>query len=176
VSALILQLEDSGKLAIGDPIYKYLPKQYPNVDPNITIKQLLEHSSGIFDYLNDDSLFTILNDAYGSHPGKRWSPEEILMNYVGTPHFKAGASYRYSNTNYLLLGLIAEKVTGNSAAHEIHRRFLDPLGLTHTFCCWEDSIPAGFCHNWNAAPDSLTPSLDYYSIDKSAQLTMANTA
>ncbi len=175
MSALILQLEDSGKLAIGDPIYKYLPAQYPNVDPNITIKQLLEHSSGIYDYLNDDPNFTLLNMAYFTDPGKRWTPEEILQTYVGPSNFQAGTSYQYSNTNYLLLGLIVHTVTGNSAAKEIHRRFLAPLGLTHTFCCWEDYIPSGFCHNWTPG-DTLMQSNDYFSILKAAQLTMANTA
>ncbi len=175
VATLILQLEDSGKLSIRDPIYKYLPS-YPNVDPGITIKQLLEHSSGTYDYIHDDPANTLLIDAYFANQSKRWTVDEILQNYVKTRVFTAGADYKFSNTDYLLLGLIAEKVTGNALSAEIHRRFLAPLGLTHTLCCWSDSLPTGFAHNYTAAPDEFTPSNDYFGTDKSAQLTMANAA
>ena len=177
-SALILSLEDSGKLSISDPIGKYLPRLYMNIDPNITVKQLLEHSSGLFDYVNDDSTYALLNDAYGMNPTHHWTADEILQSYVGPRHFSAGATYQYSNTNYLVLGLVADSAARRPAADEMHSRFFAPLGLTHTLCGWADSIPPPerFPHNWTASPDSLTPSNDYSSIDKTAPLSVANTA
>ncbi len=175
VAALILQLRDEGKLSLSDSISKYLPR-YPNVDSTITIAELLDHSSGLYDYLNDDPAQRALRDAYENDPAKHWTPAEILDSFVGPENFKPGQGYRYSNTDYLLLGLIADSITHQSTANEVHRRFLSPLQMSHTFCSWEDSIPANFPHNYSDYIPSIHRSVDYYSIDKTAQLTMANTA
>jgi len=168
-SALILQLQEEGKLSINDSISNYLPT-FPNIDSTITIKQLLNHSSGIFDYVNDDTTHALLNSAYFEEPEKVWSVEEILQNYVQAPRFKPGKSYRYSNTNYLLLGMIAEKVTGRSYTQEVRERFFTPFGLTHTFFGWADSITLPFPHYYTASNGS-EPGFDFYSIPRTAQLT-----
>lgn len=175
IAALILQLRDEGKLSLTDSIHKFLPAS-PNVDSTITIAQLLDHSSGIYDYLNDDPAQQLLVDAYINDPTKVWTPQEILDSFVGPENFKPGKGYRYSNTDYLLLGLIADSITHNSASAEIHSRFLSKLGLTHTLCSWEDSIPTNFPHNYSAYNTTTGSSTDYYSINKTAQLTEANTA
>ncbi|HEX5316835.1 MAG TPA: serine hydrolase [Candidatus Kapabacteria bacterium] len=175
IAALILQLRDEGKLSLTDSIHKFLPA-YPNVDSTITIVQLLDHSSGLYDYLNDDPAQQLLVDAYINDPTKIWTPQEILDSFVGAENFKPGKGYRYSNTDFLLLGLIADSVTHNSASAEIHSRFLSKLVLTHTLCSWEDSIPTNFPHNYSAYNPTIQSSVDYYSIDKTAQLTEANTA
>jgi D-alanyl-D-alanine carboxypeptidase len=170
VSALIMKLVDAGKLSIKDSIYKWLPRQYPNVDSEITIEMLLNHSSGIFDYVNDDTDQTVLYDQYETEPGKVWTADTILLNYVKAPNFKPGTNYQYSNTNFVLLGLIAERVGGSSLRNLIHSNLIDQLKLTKTFFGGEDSITMDFSHNWSAA-DSKFPSTDLIFIDKTAQLT-----
>jgi D-alanyl-D-alanine carboxypeptidase len=173
VSALIFKLQEQGKLSIKDSIHTWLPS-FPNIDSNITIKQLLEHSSGIFDYLNDDSTNAVIEQAYGIDPLHVWTPEEILNEHVGHPNFKAGKSYKYSNTNFLMLGMIAAKASGMSAAQAMHHYLLDSLGLSSICPAWEDSLMEPVAHNW--FPGSDYPSTDFYVIPKTAQLTSANTA
>jgi D-alanyl-D-alanine carboxypeptidase len=170
VTALIMRMQDSGKLSIKDSIYKWLPKHYPNVDSAITIEMLLNHSSGIYDYVNDDTNVTVLTDQYETDPSKVWTADEILMNYVHAPNFKPGTNYKYSNTNFVLLGVIAQQVGKTSLRNLLHQNFIDPLKLTHTFVGGLDTIPVLFAHNWSPA-DNQNPSVDYYEIDKTAQLT-----
>lgn len=173
VAALILKLQEEGKLSIKDSLKKWLPT-YPNIDSTITIKQLLEHSSGIYDYLNDDPSNVIINQAYAYDPEHVWTPEEILTSHVGAPNFKPGKSYRYSNTNFLLLGMIAAKATGMTAAQAIHHYFLDPLAIGHVVPAWEDSVHDVVAHQW--FPIGQYPSEDFSDIPKTAQLTSAHTA
>ncbi len=92
------------------------------------------------------------------------------MTFVGPPNFKPGTSYRYSNTNFVLAGLIAERVGEAKLGEQIHSNFIDPLKLTHTFFGGDDSITMTFAHNWSPF-DSTDPAVDYYDIDKTAQLT-----
>jgi D-alanyl-D-alanine carboxypeptidase len=169
-AALIMKLQDEGKLSIKDSLHKWLPK-YPNIDTNITIEQLLNHSSGIFDFFNDDTNGTVIYDEYVLDPTHVWTPLEILDSFVGPPNFKAGTSYRYSNTNFLLLGLIAEKAGNADLGLQIHQNFIDPLGLTHTFFGGEDNITIPFVDNWTLT-DTARMS-DFGSLDKTAQLTGA---
>lgn len=171
VTALIMKLQDEGKLSIKDSIGKWLLKKYPNVDGAITIEQLLNHSSGIYDYLNDDPNYTVFL-AFYYDPGKRWTPDSILFNHVGPPNFKPGTSYQYSNTNFMLAGLIAEHAGGAPLGMQLHKNFIDPLKLTRTFFGGEDSIPLQFAHNWTYA-DTSNPEIDYYDVEKTGQLSGA---
>jgi D-alanyl-D-alanine carboxypeptidase len=98
------------------------------IDARITVRQLLDHTSGLRDYLVDAKL----DKATRADPTKVWTPAMALA-YVGKPLAPPGAGYHYSNTNYVLLGLIAERVTGRTLAQEYRTRFLDPLGLRSTF-------------------------------------------
>jgi CubicO group peptidase (beta-lactamase class C family) len=174
-AALILQLVDDGMLSLSDPIKKFIGP-YPNVDSNATIEQLLNHSSGIYDYLNDDPTLAVLNETYLFNADKVMSPDTILFKYVGPKNFNAGLSYKYCNTGFLLLGLIAEKITGKSYGHLVHQRFLAPLGLEHTFVGWEDSIKGTFAHNWIGDDDTVDELYDIGDIVKTGQLSMAHAA
>ncbi len=174
ITALIFKLQEEGKLSINDSLFKWLPS-YTYVDSTITIKQLLEHSSGLYDYLNDDTTGQLLNDAYAYHPDRRWTPEEIVSGHLGQPHFKAGTSYRYSNTNFILLGMIAKIAGGKECNAALRERFFIPLGLTHTYAGWADTITEDYAHNW-AQITATGPETDLAPIEKTAQLTMANTA
>jgi D-alanyl-D-alanine carboxypeptidase len=125
-AALVLQLVEEGRLDLDEPALSYLPGV--KVDRSITIRQLLDHTSGLYDYF----LNTRIDRALRTDPDRWWTPTDALR-YVRKPYAKPGEGFFYSNTNYLLLGLIAERVTGRPVAVEIRERFLDPLGLETTF-------------------------------------------
>ncbi|HET7027068.1 MAG TPA: serine hydrolase domain-containing protein [Candidatus Limnocylindrales bacterium] len=130
-AALILELVDQGLLGLDDPAARYLPSHLlpaGSVDPRITIRMLLDHTSGLFDvFLNPK-----IDPALQSKPAARWTAARAL-SYGGKAYFAPGVGWHYSNTNYLLLGLIAERVTGRDLGSELEHRFLGPLGLDRTW-------------------------------------------
>jgi len=142
VSALILQLVEQDSLSLDDPIYKFLPR-YNNIDSNITIKRLLNHTSGIYNYTDNSSYLSAIN----SNMGRYWEPEEALP-YVLAPYFAQGAGWRYSNTNYLLLAMIVKKIMGHHIRDEFHSRFFTPLQMTGSFLEVHDTLNVPFVHNW----------------------------
>jgi len=127
LAALVLQLVEEGRFTLEDPLSKWLP-DYPNIDNNITIRQLLNHTSGIYDFVKHaHSPFQMV---YKST--KIWTQEQILVELVGKPYFTPGNGWHYSTTNYILLRMIIEKAMGSKVAQEIENRFLIPLGLHST--------------------------------------------
>jgi D-alanyl-D-alanine carboxypeptidase len=176
-AAIIFQLEEEGKLSLDDSISRWIPS-HPNIDSTTTIRQLLGHTSGIYDYMNDDTNGAVIFYTYLVDPEKTWTPEEVLASYVGTPNFKPGKGVRYSNTNYLLLGLIIEKITGNSVADEIHTRLLSKLDLQNTYVGWSDTVKGEMMHGWSIGFDSQDPTnqADISSIPSTAILSAAWTA
>ncbi len=131
VSALVMQLIEEEKISLEDSVSKYLGsyewyERLPNAN-YISIKNLLQHSSGIIRYeFKDEFLSELKRD-----PSKVWRPEELL-SYVfdEEPPFKAGEGFTYSDTNYILLGMIIERVTNNDFYSEAEKRILKPLGIT----------------------------------------------
>jgi len=126
MAALILQLRDEGEFWLGAPISRWLPN-YPK-SGKINVKMLLSHRSGIADYFAHPRY----EQKVFGRPKHVWTTREIL-SIVPARVCAPDTCYRYSNTNYVLLNKIVRKVTGKSAAQEIRRRFLEPLGLTDTF-------------------------------------------
>ncbi len=124
----LLQLEAAGKLSIDDRLGKFLP-HYP-AWKNVTIHRLLDMTSGIPSY---DNQYSMLH-AYALDPYHDWSAKELVATVYGNGHPKRTTGWSYSNTNYILGQMIIERVTGNSYALEIRKRFLTPqLGLTDTY-------------------------------------------
>ena len=110
-SAATLLLAQEGKLSLDDPVTKYIP-DVPNGD-NITIAQLLEMRSGLYSFTDSTAITTSLDD----DPTKVWKPQQLLdIAFAQPPNFAPGAEYEYSNTNYVLLGLIVEKLEGQPIA------------------------------------------------------------
>lgn len=127
IAATMTKLQEQGVLSMEDHLYQWLPT-FPNIDSTATIRQLLSHQSGIFDYVENDLLISLMmNDT--SH---FWTPQEIL-EYVGDPYFAPGKGYNYSNTNYLLAGMIIEAATGVSWVQNLHDFIFDPLVMDSTF-------------------------------------------
>ncbi|RYZ24632.1 MAG: class A beta-lactamase-related serine hydrolase, partial [Sphingobacteriales bacterium] len=117
----------------------------------------LQHRSGIFNYTDGADW----NDAVNANPGQAMNVYTLLTNYIGNPTSAPGTTYRYSNTNYLLLGLIIEEVTGQSYTSFIRQRILDPNQL-NSFYMGAHEAPFGVMpHNWSD-PDMNGTATDIY--------------
>jgi D-alanyl-D-alanine carboxypeptidase len=125
-SALILRLAEDGLLDLDASVRSYLPTL--GISRAITVRELLDHTSGLRDFFFhpriDHDLLT--------KPTLVWDAARSLK-YLGKPYGKPGTSWHYSNTNYLILGLVAEAVGGGTVAEQLRTRFLTPLGLKRTF-------------------------------------------
>jgi D-alanyl-D-alanine carboxypeptidase len=125
--AMILQLADESRLSLDDPISRWLPPR-EHINPAITIRQLLNHTNGLANYTLNSSL----GQAISESPTKVFTAEELLT-FVGPPSFAPGATTEYTNTSFILLGLIAEKASGQSYRDLLHHRVLTPQGVTEVF-------------------------------------------
>jgi len=126
-AAVVMQLAQENKLSLDDPVWKYVPG-VPNGD-NITIAQLLEMRSGLYNYTNDP----IISATIDTDPAKVWTPAELLaIAFAHPPNFPPGKEYEYNNTNYAILGLVAEKVDGKPLAQVMHDRLFGPLSMQDT--------------------------------------------
>ena len=142
-AACVLQLADEGKLTHGDSLHKWLPA-FPYVNPNITIRQLLRHQSGLFDVITNpafDAASKVKLDSI-------WSLSNLVRDYIKAPLFAPVASWSYSNTNYALLGFIVDSATGNTYYEEYKRRLFDPLNLGSLFIPPYDPHPSKVAHVW----------------------------
>jgi D-alanyl-D-alanine carboxypeptidase len=133
VAAVAMQLVHEGLLDLDAPISEYLGNEpwFPRL-PNhsdVTVRHLMTHTSGIIRYEFDDRFISDLLAA----PEKVWQPEELLAYLFDTePPFVPGEGWDYSDTNYIILGMIIELVTGNTYYDEMRRRLLEPLQLNNT--------------------------------------------
>jgi D-alanyl-D-alanine carboxypeptidase len=145
-AALLLELAQEQRLSLEDPISKYLPA-YKNVDGNITLRQLLNHTSGVFNVFEHPDFPWVGSEVDYS---RAWKLEQVFNNFVLEPYGPPGYAQHYASTNYLLLTAIIEKVTGNSVPDELERRFLDPLQLEHTFISMGAPPPEKYAvaHPW----------------------------
>jgi D-alanyl-D-alanine carboxypeptidase len=140
VAVLTLQLAEEGLLSLDDPLSKWLPA-YPHVDSTIAIRQLLNHTSGIYMFWDNQEIW----DDLKKDRTRVWTPEEVL-SYIKEPCFAPGDGWRYSNTNYLLLAMIIEKVTGSNLSTEFRQRFWQPLEIENSYLSLEEDIPNNQAH------------------------------
>ena len=163
--ALIVLLAQDGKLKLSDPVSTYIP-DVPDGE-NITVAQLLKMRSGIYGYTADPALAAAMD----ANPGKAWTPQEVLaIAFRHPPQFAPDASYEYSNTNYALLGLIAEKVGGRPLAQQFADRLFGPVGLTQTSLPAADdtSMPAPYSHGYMYGGSFYALADDPYPADMQA--------
>ncbi len=141
-ATVILQLVDEGMLELDDPLAPY----FPNVDTNgATVRQALNMSSGIPPYTT-----AAFMQVQAADTAKVWTPDEVLGLVAGLPPtFPAGEGKEYSNTNYTMLGLIAEQVGGAPLSELLEDRIFTPLGMTECSAEAEDTtIPAPRSHGY----------------------------
>lgn len=144
VVSVILQLVDEGKLSLDDPVSKFaLGVTVPN-GRNITIRELCNMRSGLFE------AFDVPQFAHANvKPNSLWNPRQIISWAVKQkPYFPPNGGYHYSNTNYLLLGLIIEAVTKDTVGNQIRKRLLVPFGLTQTSYPDTMSMPDPWAHGY----------------------------
>src|SRR5262245_51825810 len=144
-AAVIVLLVQEGKLRFDDPVSKYV-QGVPNGD-NITISELLKMRSGLYNYTSAPELAESLDH----NPTKAWTPQELLaIAFKRPPRFPPGTEYDYCNTNYALLGLIAEKLEAAPLAKVFQDRLFGPLGMKHTLlpANTSNAIPEPYSHGY----------------------------
>ncbi|MET0773841.1 MAG: serine hydrolase domain-containing protein [Candidatus Limnocylindrales bacterium] len=139
VTAVVLQLVDEGRLSLDDRLSEFLP-DFRDAR-KITIRQLLQHRSGVFNYFESARY---ARQAFRD-PNRQWTTREILR-FVESPYCRPGTCFHYSNTNFVLLGEVVEAVTGRAISEEIRARLLDPLDLEHTSYQPDERTPANGAH------------------------------
>ncbi|MGH7471832.1 MAG: serine hydrolase domain-containing protein [Longimicrobiales bacterium] len=163
-TTVILQLIQEGKLALADPVSKFRP-DVPN-SARITIEQLLTMHSGLYNY--SESLE--LNNAMDRQPAKVWTPEQLLaLSFKHAPSFAPGAKFGYSNTNTVLLGLIAEKLEGKPLADIMRDRLFIPVGLKLTLfpAITATALPEPYTHGYMYGNNVMT--MDHPALPDSMQ-------
>ncbi|MDX3656702.1 serine hydrolase [Streptomyces sp. ID05-26A] len=127
VSTVLLQLAGEGKVDLDAPVVRYLPGL---IDSRITVRQVLQHTSGLFNYTNT---LPLNPDEFEKIRYKNWSPQELLALSTSKPlDFEPGTQWNYSNTNYVVAGLLIEKLTGKPYEKAVEQRILKPLRLNDT--------------------------------------------
>lgn len=145
-ATLILQLAEEGVLDLDDTVGEWLPglpqKSSRWIDDTVTIRQLLNHTSGVSNFWDNLMWYVI---AWVLFPDKILEPEDILT-FVQRPYFAPGEGFHYSNTNYILLGMIIEEATNSNIAVELRNRLFDPIGLENTFLEIEEPVYGELAH------------------------------
>ncbi|MFG2727525.1 serine hydrolase domain-containing protein [Streptomyces canus] len=126
----LLQLVDEKKLELDAPVNRYLPGLLP--DDRITVRHVLSHRSGLYDYTNE--MFAKTVQGFEAVRKKVFTPQELVKLSLRKPRTNApGAVYSYSNTNFVVAGMLIEKLTGNPVRTEYEKRIIEPLQLRDTF-------------------------------------------
>lgn len=149
-AATLLRLAAAGRLGLDDPLGGHLPAtlvdRVHRLDgvsrgASITLRQLLSHTSGVRDYIGDERFVAALR----ADPSRTWAPSELVEQAItlGPPSFPPGAGFRYSDTGYVLLGLVVEAVTAGPLARAYRDLVLDPLGMERTYLEWHEPPRGG---------------------------------
>jgi len=146
VATGILILADQGKLRLDDPISRYI-EGVPRGE-TITLRQLAQMRSGLYNYANET------NRDMSQHPQRQWTPQELIDVAFRHPLlFAPGSDFDYSNTNTVLLGLVIEKVSGQSLGTFIEEHILKPEGLSHTVFPTDSALPEPHARGYLMTPD-----------------------
>jgi D-alanyl-D-alanine carboxypeptidase len=145
-AALVLKLVENDVLSLDDPVSKYT-LVYPKVDGEITIRQLLNHTSGVFNVFEHPDFPWVGVDVEYS---KVWEEDEVFDAFVLDPYGPPGYAQHYASTNYLLITTIIEKATGSTVPAELERYFLRPMKLENTFVSMGELPPDQYsiAHPW----------------------------
>ena len=147
-AAVVLQLVGEGKIALDDTLEQWLPGAISNGDA-ISVRQLLNHTSGIFDYIKDPRVLGPYLEDLPNNLALIFDPREgVSIAAEHGPLFPPGSDLSYSNTNYLLLAMIVEVATGDSIGSELRERIFEPLGLRHTAYPTSSRINGSYTHGY----------------------------
>ncbi len=147
-SAAIMKLVEQGRVKLDDDLSKYVP-QFPLNGKKVSIRQLLNHTSGIHSYTSSPGWPKTWNDAL--------SPDAIVKFVAAdTFDFAPGTAYRYNNTGYVLLGMVIEKASGQKYANYLDAQFFKPLGLRSTSYCPSKTANPAFALGYSKGPNATT--------------------
>ena len=161
VAVMLLQLVDEGTIRLDDLVVDHAPEL--TIAEGVTIRQLLAHRSGLPEYADGELAPAVLAD-----PAKTWTPADVLELVAGQPRdFEPGAEFSYSNTNYIVAGLLLEDVTGMTLADNLQSRIVEPLGLSNTYFAPDNtrSPIGGFS---NSLPGGDTSGASYRALETAA--------
>lgn len=144
VAAAVMQLVDEGALSLEDPLSNWRP-DYPNAAA-ITLRMLLSHTSGVFNLYESPDYSRVV----ARRPHHTWTPQEVLDKLGGAPYCDPGTCYHYSNTGFILLGLVIEAETGKALGAVFRERFFTPLGLDATYFQGDGPPPPGSARGYMA--------------------------
>jgi D-alanyl-D-alanine carboxypeptidase len=146
VAVVALQLVGEGRLRLDDTVGEWLPGVLPQADA-VTLRQLLNHTSGI-----PDDLGPVIGGIFSGDPGRVWSRNDVI-GLVRDKPLRAPGTYAYSNTGYALVGMMIERATGTTLEEELERRIVRPLHLRDTsFPVRETSIGVRAAHGYSLLP------------------------
>lgn len=144
--AAIMLLVEREKLSLSDPLTKYLP-DYPVHDPGITVEHLLTHTSGIFNYTNIPGYIQ-------ARVRVEVTTEELIDGFKDQdPDFAPGERFNYSNSGYVLLGAVIEKVSGQSYEQFVQENIFDVLGMEHSYYGSHTRIIPNRARGYGGGPD-----------------------
>ncbi len=157
-AVVLLQLVDEKKLKLDAPVDRYLPGLLP--DDRITVRQVLGHRSGLYDYTND--MFARTVPGFEAVRKRVFTPEELVRLSLRKPRTNApGAKYSYSNTNFVVAGMLVEKLTGNPVRTEYQNRIIEPLKLRDTLYVHPGTkIPGRFARGYLTPDQAGAPLVD----------------
>ncbi|MFI0845034.1 serine hydrolase domain-containing protein [Mesorhizobium sp. IMUNJ 23232] len=145
MGTVLLQLRDEGAITLDDQLSRWFP-EHPNAD-QVTLRMLINGTSGYADYVTDDGFLRDLH----ADPFRHWRPEELVEIGLKRPVVcEPGACWSYAHTNFVILGAVMEKATGQSLRDLIRARIIEPLGLTGTQSTQTAAIPEPVLHAFDA--------------------------
>ena len=155
VATSVLTLVASGAVGLEDPLEKWLPG-FPN-GAAITLHQVLNHTSGIFNY-TDDATF---DQTVAQDPATVWTPQQLVDIAAGhPPYFAPGKGWQYSNTDYILLGMLLEKVTGQKAGKVLHADAIDKAALSFTTLAGYEPTAGTLAHGFSTTGADVSTLFD----------------
>jgi D-alanyl-D-alanine carboxypeptidase len=138
-ATMVMQLVQEGRLSLDEPLSGFYP-ELPNAG-TITLRMLLNHTSGLANYEDDSRVGNLIDDA----PDHAWTRDEVLAG-IHAPQFAPGARYLYTNTNYVVLAGIIEKATGESIEQRFQERIAGPAGMTASTFTYQPRRSRAFAH------------------------------
>lgn len=145
----ILRLIDKGKLTLEEKAFEILPYDFPNMNKNVTLRQLLTHTSGIYDYYDEETVedFGQLFEKLPVH--KILGPKDMLPLLVeGEAYFKPGEGFKYCNSAFVILGMVIEVISGMYYGDYIQKEVCEPLGLRRTGCYKSNQLPKNCAYGY----------------------------
>jgi len=142
-AAVALQMCGEGKFSLDDQIHQYLPV-YENVDSTITIRQLMNQTSGLADFADNPRYW---NDIFGG-PSRVWGLHEMLRDFILEPDYAPGEGWNYATTNYVLLRKMIQDISGSTMPEIYNKRIFSKFNLANTWATQDSTLPAKAVHSW----------------------------